>query len=53
MTGGYAAFAGFTADGQRGVVILTNVSRDVGELAFAALLPDPVPSGVPAVLGRR
>ena len=40
MTGGYSAFIGFTADGERGVVVLTNVSRDVGEIAFAALLPE-------------
>ena len=40
MTGGYASFVGFTANGERGVVVLTNVSRDVGEIAFAALLPD-------------
>ena len=40
MTGGYASFVGFTADGERGVVVLTNVSHDVGEIAFAALLPD-------------
>ncbi len=40
MTGGYASFVGFTADGERGVVVLTNVSRDVGEIAFEALLPD-------------
>jgi len=39
MTGGYASFAGFTADGKRGVVILTNISRDVAPLGFAALVP--------------
>jgi len=40
MTGGYSAFVGFTADGERGVVVLTNVARDAGEIAFAALLPE-------------
>jgi serine-type D-Ala-D-Ala carboxypeptidase/endopeptidase len=40
MTGGCAAFVGFTADGERGVVVLSNISRDVGELARAALLPE-------------
>jgi CubicO group peptidase (beta-lactamase class C family) len=47
MTGGYAAFVGFTADGERGVVVLTNIARDVGELAFAALLPETVAQGQP------
>ncbi len=41
MTGGYASFAGFTADGERGAVVLTNISRDVAEIGFAALLPEP------------
>jgi CubicO group peptidase (beta-lactamase class C family) len=40
MTGGYASFVGFIAGGDRGVVVLTNISRDVGELGFAALLPE-------------
>lgn len=40
MTGGYASFMGFTADGTRGVVILTNIARSVDELGFASLLAD-------------
>src|SRR5207237_10221997 len=39
MTGGYAAFAGFTSDGTRGVVVLSNISRDVAPVGFAALVP--------------
>lgn len=40
MTGGSSAFVGFTGDGERGVVVLTNIARDVSEIAFAALLPE-------------
>jgi CubicO group peptidase (beta-lactamase class C family) len=40
MTGGYASFMGFTADGSRGVVILTNVAASVDDLGFATLLAD-------------
>ncbi|MGH8216803.1 MAG: serine hydrolase [Rhodanobacteraceae bacterium] len=40
MTGGYASFIGFTEDGKRGVVILTNVQQSVDDLGFATLLPD-------------
>ncbi len=40
MTGGYASFIGFTADGERGVVILTNVAQSVDDLGFATLLAD-------------
>lgn len=40
MTGGYASFMGFTADGTRGVVILTNIQRSVDDLGLATLLPD-------------
>lgn len=40
MTGGYASFVGFTADGKHGVVILTNIARSVDELGFASLLAD-------------
>ena len=39
-TGGYRSFIGFTADGRRGVVILTNSATGVDELGFAALDPD-------------
>jgi D-alanyl-D-alanine-carboxypeptidase/D-alanyl-D-alanine-endopeptidase len=40
MTGGYAAFIGFTADGDRGIVVLTNISRDVTQIGFSALRPE-------------
>ena len=40
MTGGYASFMGFTTDGKRGVVILTNIQQSVDDLGFATLLPD-------------
>jgi CubicO group peptidase (beta-lactamase class C family) len=40
MTGGYASFVGFTADGKHGVVILTNAQQSVDDLGFATLLPD-------------
>lgn len=38
-TGGYRSFIGFTADGRRGVVILTNTFASVDELGFAVLDP--------------
>lgn len=40
MTGGYASFIGFTADGNRGVVIVTNIQQSVDDLGFATLLAD-------------
>jgi CubicO group peptidase (beta-lactamase class C family) len=40
MTGGYASFVGFTADGKRGVVILTNIQQSVDDLGLATLLAD-------------
>jgi uncharacterized protein YneR len=40
MTGGYASFVGFTADGERAVVVLTNSSHDVTDLGMLALLPE-------------
>lgn len=39
MTGGYASFIGFTADGQRGVIVLANASVSVDDIGMAALLP--------------
>lgn len=43
-TGGYSSFIGFTADGRRGVVILTNATGAPQDLGFAALLPSaPLP----------
>ena len=36
-TGVYRSFLGFTADGRRGVVILTNTAADVDDLGFATL----------------
>jgi hypothetical protein len=40
MTGGYASFVGFTANGERGVVVLTNIARDVAAIGMDALLPE-------------
>ena len=40
MTGGYASFVGFTTDGKRGVVILTNIQLSVDDFGFATLLAD-------------
>ena len=37
-TGGYRSFLGFTADGKRGVVVMTNIAVGVDELGIAALL---------------
>jgi serine-type D-Ala-D-Ala carboxypeptidase/endopeptidase len=37
MTGGYSSFLAFTADGQRGVVILTNSAGSPDDLGFATL----------------
>lgn len=43
-TGGYSSFIGFTPDGRRGVVILTNATSAPQDLGFAALLPSaPLP----------
>jgi CubicO group peptidase (beta-lactamase class C family) len=40
MTGGYASFVGFTADGTHGVVVLTDAASSVDDLGFAALDSD-------------
>jgi CubicO group peptidase (beta-lactamase class C family) len=40
MTGGYAAFIGFTTDRRRGVVVLTNINTLVDDLGLAVLLDD-------------
>jgi serine-type D-Ala-D-Ala carboxypeptidase/endopeptidase len=40
MTGGYSSFIGFTADGRRGVVILTNTAVDANDLGLATLDAD-------------
>ena len=37
MTVGYRSFIGFTADGRRGVVILSNTAADADDLGFATL----------------
>jgi hypothetical protein len=37
MTGGYASFLGFTANGWCGVVILTNTAVSADDLGFARL----------------
>jgi D-alanyl-D-alanine-carboxypeptidase/D-alanyl-D-alanine-endopeptidase len=39
VTLGYTSFIGFTADHQRGVVVLTNARMSVEDLGFATLLP--------------
>jgi CubicO group peptidase (beta-lactamase class C family) len=41
-TFGYSSFIGFTADGKRGIVILTNISESVDDLGFAALSDSPL-----------
>lgn len=38
-TGGYASFVGFTADGQRGVVVLASSATGIDSIAFASLVP--------------
>ncbi len=38
-TGGYRSFAGFTSDGHKGVVVLTNSNRSVDDLGFHLLDP--------------
>ena len=38
-TGGYRSFAGFTSDGQKGVVVLANSNRSVDDLGFHVLDP--------------
>lgn len=43
-TFGYASFMGITADGKRGVVILTNIGGNVDDLGFAALSDAPLRS---------
>ena len=40
MTAGYGSFLGFTADGRRGVVILSNSAADADDLGFATLDAD-------------
>lgn len=37
MTGGYASAMALSADGKRGIVVLTNIAASVDDLAFAAL----------------
>lgn len=50
MTGGYASFMAFTADGERGVVVLANGAGSVDDLGFAALLPKLAGPVLPAAL---
>ena len=40
MTWGYRTFVGFTSDGRRGVVILSNTAADTDDLGFATLVAD-------------
>lgn len=42
-TGGYASFVGFTLDGKRGVVVLTNTARDDDALGVGVLVPGSLP----------
>ncbi|MGK5080749.1 serine hydrolase [Janthinobacterium sp. HLX7-2] len=44
QTGGYASFAGYTLDGQRGVVVLSSTSREVDGLGIGVLLPGSLPT---------
>jgi CubicO group peptidase (beta-lactamase class C family) len=52
-TGGYRSFIGFTTDGTRGVVILTNTATSVDDLGFASLDDDAplAPARNPVALG--
>lgn len=43
QTGGYASFIGFTADGRKGVVVLSSTSRQVDALGVASLVPGTLP----------
>lgn len=43
MTAGYASYAGVTADGKRGVVVLANTSAPLDDIAQAALVPGAPP----------
>jgi len=43
MTGGYASYVGYTADGKRGVVVLTNTAASVDAIAMASLVPGAPP----------
>lgn len=43
-TGGYASFVGFTSDGQRGVVVLTNTASEVGYIGLNSLVPVDTPA---------
>ncbi len=53
MTGGYASYVGFTADGQHGVVILSNTARFVDDIGFAILVPGAPPAPQPIVVAPR
>jgi len=48
MTGGYASFVGFNANGTRGVIVLTNIQESVDDLGFAALV-----TGAPLAPARK
>ena len=53
QTGGYASFAGFTPDGRRGVVVLSNTSNTVDELGVASLVPGTLPPPAAAPTQRK
>jgi serine-type D-Ala-D-Ala carboxypeptidase/endopeptidase len=40
MTGGYAAYVGFSADRKHGVVLLTNAAASLDDLGFATLIAE-------------
>lgn len=40
-TGGYASFIGFTDDGRRGVIVLTNSARAVDSIGVKVLMAEP------------
>jgi serine-type D-Ala-D-Ala carboxypeptidase/endopeptidase len=48
MTWGYRSFVGFTGDGKRGVVILSNTAADADDLGFATLV-----DGTPLALAYK
>lgn len=52
-TGGYRSFIGWTADRQRGVVVLANAANSVGDLGLAILVPASPLAPVPTVIALK
>lgn len=52
MTGGYASFAGFSADGRRGVVLLANSAASLDKLGMDLLVPGAAPEPKRIVLAQ-